>query len=281
MKFWSAVLAILIACLSSAHAGVLARFQMSPKLGGTIDVELYDLDKPVTVSNFVAYVRSGQWHDSVLHRWSLDFFLQGGYFKKPHDPTLMSPQIGSQPQAVTTFPPIPFERNVGRLFKNEYGTIAMGHDATNVNTATAGWYFNLKDNPTLDTEDGGYTVFGRVIRGTNILNKFTRAALDPHLYYVTFTEVPTWSEDEGNTLSLLHMDITVLTVEISLLRGRTLGIAWNSVEGLPNIVEHAGRIPTIWQPLQTVTGTGGRMSVIADPAGTEVQHYRVRIDYGQ
>jgi cyclophilin family peptidyl-prolyl cis-trans isomerase len=223
-------------------------------------------------------VKAGQWHDNVLHRWSLDFFLQGGYFKKAHEATLMSSTSG-QPQPVTAFPPILFEKDVGRVFKNLFGTIAMAHDATNVDTATAGWFFNLKDNPTLDTEDGGYTVFGRTIRGTNVLRKFTRAALDPHLFYVTFTEVPTWSEDEGNTLSLLHVDVTVLTVEIARVDGG-VQIAWDSVEGLPNIVEQTSTFPPVWVPVQTLIPRGGRVSITDNPGSVAMRQYRVRIDYG-
>src|SRR2546430_10852795 len=82
---------------ADARAGVLAQFKMSAKLGGTIDVELYDLDKPVTVSNFVAYVKAGLWHDTVLNRWVQDFFIQGGYYNDPHNPELLS-LFDPQPQ---------------------------------------------------------------------------------------------------------------------------------------------------------------------------------------
>src|SRR5438477_10843606 len=65
-----------------AGAGTLAQFRT---ILGDIEVELYDQDKPVTVQNFIRYVQSGRYRDSILHRCPVnpisglsDFVVQGG-----------------------------------------------------------------------------------------------------------------------------------------------------------------------------------------------------------
>src|ERR1051325_2551397 len=149
---------------------------------GVIDVELFELDKPVTVSNFVAYVKSGAWNDNILHRWIPNFVLQGGSYHVPHDPTLMT-SWNVNPTLVTSFPTIPFERDVGRHFSNVYGTIAMARVGPDTNSASTDWFFNLNNShAVLDTQDGGYTVFGAVVRGTNILNRFQRSSGSTNIY---------------------------------------------------------------------------------------------------
>src|SRR5688572_5645985 len=64
------------------------------------------------------------------------------------------------------------EYSVGRTFSNTYGTIAMARQPTRTNSASSQWFLNLKNNSFLDSVDGGFTVFGRVIAGTNVLNLF-------------------------------------------------------------------------------------------------------------
>src|SRR5439155_6233770 len=94
--------------------------------------------------------------------------------------TLSNPQSASA-FAVTnalhiqTFPPITNEFNSGRRLSNVYGTIAMAKRPDDPNSATSEWFFNLADNSTnLDSQNGGFTVFGRVVGGTNLLNFFNR-----------------------------------------------------------------------------------------------------------
>jgi cyclophilin family peptidyl-prolyl cis-trans isomerase len=282
MKFRLA-LAILVFNFAAAHAGVLARFNMSAKLGGTIDVELYDLDKPASVSNFVGYVKSGRWHDTVMNQWrresssTLPAFIQGGYYNIPHDSTLLT-TWSVEPQLVQTFPSIPTETAIGRQFKNLFGTLAMSHTAGDSNSATAGWFFNLKDNPNLDEVDGGYTVFGRALRGTNLFTRLMDTN-ENNLVLINGTHVPVYTED-NTTAFLLNVDITLLTAEIRIVDGGN-EISWNSVEGLPNIVEQSSTISAQWSVVETVTGTGARMSITNNPGSAIARTYRLRINYGQ
>src|SRR5436190_4389022 len=82
MKHGASLLLILLAATSPAAAGTLAQFRT---VLGDIEVELNDQDKPVTVENFVRYVQSGRYRDSILHRCPenpitglTDFVVQGG-----------------------------------------------------------------------------------------------------------------------------------------------------------------------------------------------------------
>jgi cyclophilin family peptidyl-prolyl cis-trans isomerase len=267
----------IVACMLGAanvQAGVLVRFKMSPKIG-SMDFELFDQDKPVTVSNFVAYVKAGLWHDQVFHRWQPGQFLQGGLFNVAHDPTFTT-SWNTEPNQITPFPPIPFERDVGRFYSNVYGTIAMARVGTDTNSAAASWFMNVANNTFFDTQDGGYTVFGRILSGTNALNRFVPNTGLTNIYQVSGTEVPVYSEDSINVY-LINSDITVLTARIQLARtGRD--ISWESVEGRANIVEFTRGLPAVWETLTTVTGTGATMSAF-DASSDPMRFYRVRIVY--
>jgi cyclophilin family peptidyl-prolyl cis-trans isomerase len=265
----------LLAFVLGLNAGPLARFKMSPKLNGTMDVELYD-DKPATVANFVAYVKSGAWHDCVPHRWVSNFILQGGSQSRPFYPSLIEPiptnannQLIDNRIPVTPLPPIPFEANVGRKFSNLYGTIAMARAGTDLNSATTDWFFNLSDNLNLDGQDGGYTVFGHLLRGTNVLNQFKGGSSNGNspLVYI-----------EGGVYEWIHMDITLLTVQIARVTGGN-EISWDSVEGKNNLVEFSTVSPPAWQTAATVAGTGARLSVTNDPGSDVFRMYRVRVDF--
>jgi cyclophilin family peptidyl-prolyl cis-trans isomerase len=272
MKFWPVFVSLLFLVAPRSQAGVLARFDM--KKLGIIDVELFEQDKPVTVSNFVAYVKSGAWHDDIMHRWVEDFIIQGGSYKVPASPT--NSPLSVNPVPIQTFPAITNEYSVGRPFSNTYGTIAMARVGGQTNSATSSWFFNVKDNALLDTVDGGFTVFGRTLRGTNILNRFIPPSGTTNIWFLSDQTTPVYSED-GATGFWLNVDVTLLTAQIALARGNPQ-ISWNSVEGRPNIVEYTTTIPAVWQTLQTVTGTGATMA-ITDPSPGGMRQYRVRIDY--
>jgi cyclophilin family peptidyl-prolyl cis-trans isomerase len=150
---------------------------------GDMDVELFDQEKPITVSNFLNYVRSGAYTNTIFHRASPitgPVVLQGGGY------ILLNPYSFEQwtcAALVPTNAPITNEFLAGPLRSNVYGTIAMAKVAGDPNSANSQWFFNLADNSAnLDTNNGGFTVFGRVIRGTNVLNYFKTARANDGLY---------------------------------------------------------------------------------------------------
>jgi cyclophilin family peptidyl-prolyl cis-trans isomerase len=174
-----------LATESWAQGNTMVRFRVSygSTLVGNLDVELFDQDKPITVSNFLAYVDSGRFNRSLLHRLFPNIALLGG------SGTIVNPYSQALLQdvhAVETFPAIPNEFNVGTVQSNLFGTIAMARleGATNANTAQSTWFINLGNNSinqtnadlNFDQKDGGYTVFGRVVAGTNLFTKLNSLA---------------------------------------------------------------------------------------------------------
>jgi cyclophilin family peptidyl-prolyl cis-trans isomerase len=131
---------------------------------GAITVELYPEKAPKTVDNFLEYVKSGFYKDSIFHRVIPGFMIQGGGFSKAMEQK-------------ATRDPVGIESN-NRL-KNNTGTIAMAR-TQNPNSATAQFFINVADNAFLNytapTVRGyGYTVFGKVVKGMDVVEKIARS----------------------------------------------------------------------------------------------------------
>ena len=125
---------------------------------GRIRLELYPAKAPKTVENFLQYVKDGHYNGTIFHRVIPGFMIQGGG---------MTPNLAQKP----TRPPIPIESKNG--LKNEVGSLAMAR-TSDPNSATAQFFINVKNNAFLDYpgQDGhGYTVFGKVIDGMDVVNK--------------------------------------------------------------------------------------------------------------
>ena len=123
---------------------------------GKIVLELYPDKAPKTVANFLAYVKAHQYDGTIFHRVIPGFMIQGGGF---------TPDMTEKP----TKPPVKNESSNG--LSNERGTIAMARTQA-VDSATAQFFINVKDNKMLDyPKNGGYTVFGKVIEGMDVADK--------------------------------------------------------------------------------------------------------------
>ena len=117
---------------------------------GDIEFELFDQDAPLTVQNFLNYVRDGDFDNSFIHRGVPGFIIQGGGYTFTDGSAL---QVPEDPPVVNEF---------GR--SNLRGTVAMAKLGNNPNSATSEWFINLGDNSeNLDNQNGGFTVFGQVI----------------------------------------------------------------------------------------------------------------------
>nr|WP_272866933.1 peptidylprolyl isomerase [Halothiobacillus neapolitanus] len=127
---------------------------------GAITVEM-DADKaPKTVENFLSYVKSGFYNDTIFHRVIPGFMIQGGGF---------TPDFRQKP----TQAPIANEANNG--LSNRRGTIAMAR-TSDPNSATAQFFINVADNKFLDysgpsMRGAGYAVFGHVTSGMDVVDK--------------------------------------------------------------------------------------------------------------
>jgi len=279
----------------NALAGTLVQFRTT---WGDLDVELYDQDKPVTVQNFLRYVKSGAYTTNMfIHRCIPGFVAQGGGFLVANrfDTNAVYPNgvyFGPDFGTITN------EFNVGRRFSNTYGTIAMAKAGGNPDSASSQWFFNLADNSAnLDFQNGGFTVFGRVVRGTNVLTAFNSVRKDCLLPYFAFNMNCVWTNTYfGETFSDLPVnysghfypryvdliyvyDLSLLSVRVQQLENRTHQISWNSVSNAQNYVEFTTNLPPLWQSLLTTNGNGKTLQVI-DPATNSVKRfYRVRVTY--
>ena len=125
---------------------------------GNIRVELYPAESPQTVANFLAYVDAGFYNGTIFHRVIPNFMIQGGGFDRK-----MTEKPAHEPVA---------NESRNRLH-NERGTLAMAH-TEEPDSATAQFYINVRSNLRLDFDyiarKPGYTVFGRVLEGMDVVD---------------------------------------------------------------------------------------------------------------
>ncbi len=126
---------------------------------GDIVIELNAEKAPVTVENFLNYVKKKHYDGTVFHRVIADFMIQGGGFKEE----------GKGLVEMSVDKPIKNEGQNG--LGNERGTIAMAR-TNDPNSATAQFFINVKDNAMLNyPSNGGYAVFGKVVEGMDVVDK--------------------------------------------------------------------------------------------------------------
>jgi peptidyl-prolyl cis-trans isomerase A (cyclophilin A) len=124
---------------------------------GDITLELDESKAPLTVKNFLAYVDAGFYDGTIFHRVIPDFMVQGGGFTQDM-------------QQKKTNAPVKNEADNG--LSNEPYTVAMAR-TSDINSATSQFFINLADNVFLDhgKRDFGYAVFGKVSKGTEVVDK--------------------------------------------------------------------------------------------------------------
>lgn len=128
---------------------------------GSIVIELFPDQSPITVQNFLSYVESGFYNNTIFHRVIQNLLIQGGAYT----PNL---QLKKENGFIKN------EANNG--LSNQRGTIAAAHRLNDSESATSQFFFNVVDNPQFDfstsssTRGSGYTVFGKVIKGQEIID---------------------------------------------------------------------------------------------------------------
>ena len=130
---------------------------------GTITVELDDAKAPVTVTNFIEYVKSGHYDGTIFHRVIDGFMIQGGGFTKDMN------------QKETR---APIKNEAANGLKNARGTLAMARTMI-VDSATSQFFINLVDNEFLDYRGPdprmfGYAVFGKVTDGMEVVDRIAK-----------------------------------------------------------------------------------------------------------
>ena len=126
---------------------------------GNITIELDAEKAPVTVKNFLDYVNSGFYDNTLFHRVIDGFMIQGGGFES-----------GMKEKPVKA----PIRNEAANGLTNDKYTIAMAR-TSDPHSATAQFFINIKDNSFLDytapnSQGYGYCVFGKVVSGTEVLD---------------------------------------------------------------------------------------------------------------
>ena len=126
---------------------------------GSFVIELYPERAPLTVANFLRYVREGFYTNTLFHRVVTNFVIQGGGHEA-------NPPYALKP----TYPPI--DNESGNGLQNKRGAVGLAR-AAGPHTGNAQFYVNLVDNPELDPlpTRWGYTVFGQVVQGMDVVDR--------------------------------------------------------------------------------------------------------------
>jgi len=181
----TAALSILLAMAASTTAAQDAPKVRFATTAGDFVVELYPDKAPRTVENFLQYVRDKHYDGTIFHRVIDNFMVQGGGFdgRFVQKPT-RAPVPHEGREAVAKGGP-----------RNVVGTLAMAR-TNDPNSATAQFFINVKDNAFLDpvplapgeapaarpdrsAQLFGYTVFGKVVSGMDVINKMKASPTGP------------------------------------------------------------------------------------------------------
>ena len=130
---------------------------------GEITIDLNNEKAPITTQNFIDYVNSGHFDNTIFHRVINDFMIQGGGFESGM----------SQKKARA-----PIQNEAANGLKNDAYTVAMAR-TSDVHSASAQFFINIADNGFLNhtsptTEGFGYCVFGKVVEGKDVVDKIKK-----------------------------------------------------------------------------------------------------------
>jgi peptidyl-prolyl cis-trans isomerase A (cyclophilin A) len=168
----------LLVLLTSLAAAVPAAAKGNPMVilstsMGDIKLELYSDKAPVTVQNFLEYVKAGYYDNTIFHRVIPGFMIQGGGLTAD----MQDKRDGQR---------APIKNESSNGLKNDTGTVAMARTSA-PDSATSQFFINVKDNAFLNKESAqdkvGYAVFGKVVDGMDAVKKIEQvktASKGPH-----------------------------------------------------------------------------------------------------
>jgi len=165
----SKLLGAFCALFLSSTIAIAANPQVELKTDlGIIAIELYPDKAPLTVDNFLQYVKDRHYDGTVFHRVIPGFMIQGGGF---------GPDFSEKPARK------PVRNEAANGLRNETGTIAMAR-TPNPHSATAQFFINVANNESLNfrfpTQEGyGYCVFGKVVKGMDVVNRIAKVRTGP------------------------------------------------------------------------------------------------------
>ena len=125
---------------------------------GTIEIELDEVNAPISVDNFLSYMDAGFYNGTIFHRTVPNFVVQAG----GHTPDMTEKPTNA-----------PIKNECENGLSNLKGTLGMARNE-DMDSATSQFYINTKDNTRLDKR---YAVFGRVISGYAVVENETLSLL--------------------------------------------------------------------------------------------------------
>ena len=127
---------------------------------GNFTVELFTDKAPISSENFLAYVDSGHFDNTIFHRVIPGFMIQGGGFTED----MQQKKANS-----------PIKNEATNGLRNKRGTLSMAR-TNDVDSATCQFFINLVDNDFLDHKSGsyGYAVFGKVTEGMEVIDEIAK-----------------------------------------------------------------------------------------------------------
>lgn len=130
---------------------------------GVIIIELDRVKAPITVDNFLTYVVTGEYNNTIFHRVIENFIVQGGGYDVNFTPKKLNKSIINES---------------GNGLRNRVGTIAMAKE-NRPHTANRQFFFNINNNTTLDPgRHWGYAVFGAITEGEEVLEAIAKVKTD-------------------------------------------------------------------------------------------------------
>lgn len=177
-NFFAVVMFSIISCLALlSPTAIAANPQVTFETNrGNFIVELYPEKAPKTVANFLKYVDSGFYKETIFHRVINRFMIQGGGFNVDM----------SEKQTLA-----PIANEAANGLNNEPGTIAMAR-TSDPDSATAQFFINLENNVPLNYQGSepdliGYCVFGRVLKGMDVVREI---GISPTINVGPYYDVP-------------------------------------------------------------------------------------------
>ena len=163
-----------IACAEGKKNPVVA---METSLG-TIKIELFEKEAPISVKNFLEYTKSGFFSGTIFHRVIPGFMIQGGGF------------TADRKQKAAN---APIKNEAVNGLKNDRGTLSMAR-TSDPDSATAQFFINVVNNNMLNrpNPDGaGYAVFGKVVEGMDVADKIVSVKTTTvNMVFQNFPETP-------------------------------------------------------------------------------------------
>ena len=182
---------------ASDAIGAVVEFQANNPVGSNVFyVELFNKKgsskrvTKATAKNFLKYVDRDLYDGSIFHRSVPGFVLQGGGFTVP----AVSSGEGGMPAEIRDFGMV--DNQPGN--SNVKGTVAMAKIGGQPDSATNQWFINLEDNLSLDTQNQGFTVFGKVLgSGMEVVEDLASAEI--YNFGGVVSQLPLWNAPDSDS----------------------------------------------------------------------------------